>query len=142
LLTVLAPLLLSDGGGDLDLDFGAVINGVLLLLPSFASGARTNLTMLEASASYCIYHTTPEYGSRDTDARFPKLDTGDRGKLALTEALHKFTNFAAPQLPPNGAGGRMEGVLLLSGILGPDGFVPLGLSAGLDCTASGGACLE
>lgn len=131
----------SDCG--LNLDFGAIFNGVLPLLPNFGSGVRTNVNLVATSETDWVTYTTAEYDNRTPNSNYPNLDdgTGGLGKLQLTQALDKFTNFEAPALPSDGAGGQMEALVLLTGILGPEGFVPLGLSAGLDCTASEG-CLD
>ncbi|MBI5509216.1 MAG: hypothetical protein HY903_10725 [Deltaproteobacteria bacterium] len=136
-----------DGDCGVTLDFGAVFNNLLPLFARFASGVKGDLPAKEVALSTWENYIDDEYGPNRTDptGNFPLLDTGSPyGKLAIREPLLSFSDLQVAALPadPGATDGRkMEGVVVLTGVNSKGyGFVPLGITAGLDCTTT--HCLD
>jgi hypothetical protein len=129
----------------LDVDLGQVLNNLLPLFARFASGVKGDLPGKEVPFSTWESYIANPYGTTRPDAagNFPVLDTGSAyGKLAIAEPLLSFTDFTVPALPIDPVSSQtMDGVLVLTGVNSKGyGFVPLGISAGLDCTTAN--CLD
>ena len=135
----------------LKIDFGQVLNSLLPLFSRFASGVKGDLPVKEVRYGPATVtgtwesYITSAYGSRsDPAGNFPLLDTGSPyGQLSVAEPLLSFTDFTVPALPPDPvlSGQAMEGEIVLTGVNSKGyGFVPLGISAGVDCTTTN--CLD
>lgn len=148
-LTDVGPLLTTLTGGSAattPMDLGQVLTTLTPLLPQFASAVHSDLPLKAVPFSLWSSYVAVTYGSRSPDltARFPQLDaTSSYGGLVARELFSRFTDFAAPALPPDpmNPGQTLEGLVVLTGVdAAGHGFVPLGFGVGLDCTTS--HCLD
>ncbi len=145
----------ADCGGA-DLNIGELFNALTPLFGVFGSGVKGNLPLPEVfMTDWEAFLASGTYDQRTANANrlttysaFPLLDrdgvSGALGKMDIREPLEVFTNFdlysgyaGDANMPPDGQGGRMDGLIVITAVNAKGyGIVPMGLGAGLDCTAA------
>jgi len=129
------PVLTDVIGGD-DVDFGAILVGLLPMFDQFYTDVVPNVTVPnkpmvvdteDLNDNGEVDDMVPDY---DNPQAFPKQD------MTLKVPVDQTMTFTMPNMPVNPAGGFWyDGVLIIAGVIAKDiGLVPLGLSMGLDIT--------
>ena len=107
------------------------------MLAGFALATHPDLVLEAAPVSSWEDYIADAYGDRPTSSEFPRLDTGQLGKLAPIAPMSVFSDIRLPQLPTDPAfddGRKLAGVMVSTGVLTAAGFVTTGLTAAVDCT--------
>lgn len=125
-------------------DPSLLLRSVLPLLALSASGVQADVPLPNGSAEDWAARSSLTYPDREASADYPRLDddsaTWPYGSLEPIQQVSELTVFAMPELP---AGETLDTALVMTGVEMPTaGFVPLGLTFGLDCTAPEGRCLD
>jgi hypothetical protein len=117
---------LSGGTGSISSMIPSILAAILPIVGSLESGVTSGVVVMPGESATLTYGTTPQPALQ--------LDTLMRLKL----------NVATPNLPSytddTGAMVAFDGAVVLGGVLDtPQGFVPLGLTAGVDQVTAAGA---